>query len=144
MTMQLAKAKVESSKPETHQFQHATVVIKNNFSLATNRHMYKLYIQVIDQYRYQREFVLEYRHRSGNSHNCYWSCVAYRHPGRRTEFELSSGVAKRLQQRLEHIIREYPSLLFNDSGNNGRARHEGFVHFTECLLDGAQPSCKLL
>lgn len=108
----------------------------------------KLYIQAIDQYRYQRELSIEYRHEPGDSSKLFWECHAYRHPGRRHITQLSPAVAKRLIARILHLSAEYPSLLFNAQDNaadvHDRPRSEGFVHFHETLLDGAEPSVKLL
>lgn len=50
-----------------HQFQHASVIYTEQHSAATNRRMPKLYVQAIDQYRYQRELIIQFRHQSGNS-----------------------------------------------------------------------------
>lgn len=131
-----------------HQFQHASVIYTEQHSAATNRRMPKLYVQAIDQYRYQRELIIQFRHQSGNSSKLYWECVAYRHPGRRFEQTITAGVATRFIDKFLRLCSEYPSLLFNQSGDHTtdihRPRHENFVHMHERLLDGYRLSVDLL
>lgn len=129
----------------TFQFEQATVMLTVSVDFK-GRARPKLYIQAIDAYRYQRELSIEYRHRPGNSDDMYWECHAYRHPGVRHITEPSKAVAEKLIARILELCEKYPSLLFNssDDAGPGRARHEGFVHFHDILLAGADPSVKLL
>lgn len=124
------------------QFSNASVIYtcEEDFN---NKIHYKLYVQVIDEYRYQREWSLQYRFEPGNSSNYYWESHAYRHPGRHEIQKVTNAKAKKLMERFLYLLDNYPSLLFNDRSES-RARHEGFVHFNEILLDGAEPSSKLL
>ncbi len=122
---------------------HASVNASNQYSLASGRRMVKLEVMVIDQYRYQREWTLQFRHRSGNSKDLHWESHIYQHPGRREVSEPTPKEAVKLLKRFLELTIEYPTLLFNDSSTD-RARCEGFVHFAEILHRGATPSSKLL
>lgn len=68
--------------------------------------------------------------------------------GRRHVAEVSESVGIRLMERFHYLIVNYPSLLFNKSGEGEnrphRPRHEGFYRFANQLACGAEPSCKLL
>ena len=131
---------------EHYEFEHGCVIVRNEYSQATRQTMPKLYVQVIDAYRYQWEWTLQFRHRPGDSKDLYWESHIYRHPGQRQIKELTPAVAKRLWDRFMELVRNYPTLLFNESnvGRRDRPRHEGFIHFGISLLSGADPSCKLL
>lgn len=99
------------SERKVWQFNHATVIFtcEKDFN---GRIRPKLYVQVIDQYRYQREWSLEYRHRSGDSNDMYWESHAYRHPGRRHIEEMSQSAAKRLIERFIHLTEGIPYSSF--------------------------------
>lgn len=137
-------------EPVIYQFNHATVIYKEEFSAATGKIMPSLHVQIIDQYRYQREFNVEYCHESGNtinkknpSQNCYWQYCIYKHPGRRYVDRIQPKVAKQFIERFLHLCKEYPTLLFNKE-NDRLARHDGFVHMAELLHDGMSLSIKIL
>jgi hypothetical protein len=132
-----------------YQLPHATVIYTRNHSLATGRTMPSLKIQAHDQYRYQRELSVAFRHRPGDSSDLYWECHAYQHPGRRNIQEnIPDSVARRFISRFLDLCASYPALLFNATGDHatdpGRPRHEGFVHLHDALLWGAELSVKLL
>lgn len=127
---------------KVHQFKHGTVIVENKYSAVSGKMMPKISVQIIDAYRYQREWTLEFRHKPGKKH-CYWESHVYKHPGQRHIVELSPNVAKRLWDRFLSMVENYPTLLFNDTDER-RARHEGFVHFSDTLLCGETPSCTLL
>lgn len=122
------------------QYKNASVVYTEDFSRATNRNMPRLSIQVIDEYGYQREFSLQYRHRSGNSKDLYWSWSNYQHPGRRASGEVSTAVAERFLERFHELINDYLSFLFNEDS----PRHKGFVHFAETVFRCEDLSVRLL
>ncbi len=128
---------------KVHNFEQGTVIVENKYSVATGKMMPKISVQILDAYRYQREWTLKFRYEPGNTKRCYWESHAYKHPGQRHIEELSPAVAKRLWDRFIGMVEEYPTLLFNDADER-RARHEGFVHFHDALLCGTTPSCTLL
>jgi hypothetical protein len=131
-----------------HQFENGCVIYTADHSQATGRVMPKLYVQSIDQYCYQREYNLGFRHEPGDSKKLYWESHIYQHPGRRSECKVSEEVAKRFILRFLDLCKNYPSLLFNKTGdhkeNPARPRHEGFVHLAEILHRGVEPSVRLL
>lgn len=131
-----------------YQFENASVVYTADFSLATDRVMPKLDVMVIDQYRYQRELSVAFRHEPGDSKKLLWEYHAYRHPGRRYIGTISKSVGQRFINRFLDLCENYPSLLFNRAGEHtsiaNRPRAEGFVHLSEQLLDGWEFSVKLL
>lgn len=135
---------------KTYQFEksHACVIFTNEKHVATGRMHAKLYVQVIDQYRYQREWTLEFRHRPGDSKSCYWESHIYQHPGRRHIVEVKKTMAESCIKRFLRLCEQYPSLLFNVEGEHGtdkaRPRCEGFVRFAELLHRGELPTAKLL
>ncbi len=109
----------------------------------------EFYVQIIDQYGYQREWRIGLRHRPGNLEDLYWESHMYRHPGRRSVHELTKTVAMNMMTRFHYLLEKYPSLPFNPeyyekNGKLRRARHSGFVHFSENVLDGADPSVKMM
>ena len=132
----------ENDTCKVHEFQQGTVIVTNKHSAASGRMMRKISVQILDAYRYQREWTLEFRREPGGK-RCYWESHAYKHPGQRHIVELSKQVAERLWDRFLEMVENHPSLLFNDADER-RARHEGFVHFHDTLLCGATPSYKLL
>jgi len=121
---------------------HACVIFKNERSAATGRKMPKLYVQVIDQYRYQREWTLQFRHEPGDSKKLYWESSVYHHPGRREVVRLGKAQAEKCIKKFLSMCQNYPELLFNEEGD--RPRCEGFVHFAELLHRGALPSATML
>ncbi|MTW25827.1 hypothetical protein GM537_13695 [Streptococcus pneumoniae] len=72
-----------------------------------------------------------------------WICHAYRHPNVRERVTITAPTAKRLIERLLKLSEAYPTLLFNEGTTVG-GRHQGFVHFHEALLQGAEPSLRVL
>lgn len=132
----------ENDTFKVHKFKHGTVIVTNKYSVASGRMMPKISVQIIDAYRYQREWTLAFCREPGGK-RCYWESHVYKHPGQRNIVELSPDVAKRLWDKFLDLVENYPALLFNDE-NERRARHEGFVHFSDTLLCGATPSCTLL
>lgn len=122
---------------------HASVVYTNEHSAATGRNMPKLYVQVIDAYRYQRELSVQLRWEPGNSKNLFWEYHIYRHPGYRYIGTISEAVATRFIERFLEQSQQYPTLLFNEASDR-QARCEGFVHLAEKLHDGYELSVKLL
>ena len=138
----------EASK--TYQFEqaHACAIFTNERSRATGRKHAKLYVQAIDQYGYQREWTLAFVHEPGNSKLCSWESHIYMHPGRRCVVKVGAAQAQACIKRFLKLCSEYPSLLFNRTGehtsNVARPCSEGFVHFAESLHRGALPSCSLL
>ncbi len=128
---------------KTFQFPHATVLFSNDHSLATGQKMPKLYVQAIDQYRFQRELSVDFRHEPGNSSILFWESHVYQHPGRRHIVKLGKSQAEAFIIRFLELCEQYPSLLFNAEDSN-RERHEGFVHLCERLHRGDMPSVNLL
>ena len=114
---------------------HATVQFTNGFDADKRRHT-RLYVQAIDQYRYQREWSLTLIRGKWFSH-------VYQHPGRRRETEVGNARAEACIRRFLHLCANYPDLLFN-VGNGERARSEGFIHFCEALHMGQGPTKRLL
>jgi hypothetical protein len=121
---------------------HATLVYTETKDF-TGRARPKLYIQAMDAYRYQRELSIQLRHRPGDSNDLYWEVHTYQHPGQHEVREVSKDVATRLINRIIELGETYPALLFNEA-NERQPRSEGFVHFHNALLWGAEPSVKLL
>ena len=101
----------------------------------------KLYIQAIDAYSYQRELIIQLKHRPSSIDDLYWEIHTYRHPGRRNIQEISESAAVNMIMRIIELANNYPSLLFNAKGIC--AQNDGFVHLTETLLDGTTASVKL-
>ena len=134
----------------TFQFEkaHATVVFTNKLSEATGKMHAKLYVQAIDQYRYQREWILEFRHEPGNSQVTYWESHIYMHPGRRHIVKVGASQAEECVKRFLYLCAKYPALLFNETGDHAedkaRPRSEGFVQFAEALHRGMLPSKTML
>jgi len=134
-----------------------------------------LSVQCFDAYGYQRELSVHLQREAGaplNSRRT-WVVHAYRHPGRREITEVSGKVARAFIERFWELTRDYPSLLFNETGEHRRTDdllaaidrdatgrelrrltddairgcrpcNEGFVRLHESLLDGAAPSVNLL
>lgn len=131
-----------------YQLPHASVVYTCELSAATGRVMPRLYVQAIDQYRFQREFIVQFRHEPGDSKDLYWEYHVYQHPGRRRVDKVSEYVARRFIIRFLELCRDHPALLFNNEGDHAtnphRPRHEGFVHMAEWLHRGTDLSVKLL
>jgi len=141
------------------EFKHGTVTFTCDED-ANGKARPKFYVQIMDEYRYQREWTIELTHSTlgldipgpTSLDRLYWVSHMYRHPGRRSIREMTKSVAIRLMERFHYLVENYPSLLFNEGGMVGesgptphyRPRHEGFVHFAEALLDGANPSVKVL
>lgn len=130
------------------QLPHASVVYTCEHSAATGRVMPKLYVQAMDQYRFQREFLVEFRHEPGDSKTLYWEYHIYQHPGRRHIEKTTKHRAERFINRFLELCKDHPSLLFNATGDHatdkGRPRHEGFVRMAEYLHRGAELSVELL
>ena len=137
------KSKLPTER-KVFQFDQASVVYTAEHSRATDLVMPKLYVQVIDQYGYQRELIVEFKHRAGDSKAHYWEMHAYRHVGRREIQELSKEVAERFILRFLDICEKHPIFLFNHADASGSPRSGGFVHLSELLLDGEPCSVKLL
>jgi hypothetical protein len=136
------------------QFNHATVIYTAEHSYATSRVMPSLAIQISDEYRYQRELSVKLKHQyipaftEGNNTKkgitkIFWESHAYRHPGKRHVQVVTKTVAERFIERFLERVEKYPTLLFNDTTDR-MARHEGFVHLHEKLLDGCDLTVKLL
>lgn len=111
-----------------------------------------LHVQLIDAYAYQREFEVGQAREPGDAlDKLYWRVAAYKHPFKPgISQRVSRAVAKRIIDRMIELYTLYPSLIFNETGYTEhqpphlRVRHEGFVHFHDLLLAGAEPSVKLL
>ena len=129
------------------QFEQGTVSFKIETD-ANGKERPEFYVQVIDQYGYQREWRIGLRHRPGNLEDLYWESHMYRHPGRRSVHELTKTVALNMMGRFYYLLEKYPTLPFNPEyykdGKLFRSRHTGFVHFSENVLDGAEPSIKMM
>ena len=136
---------VMSEDDVTFQFEksHACVIFTNKMSAATGKRMPRLYVQLVDQYRFQREFTLEFRHKPGDSKTLYWESHVYKHPARRVVLQIGRTQAINCIRRILELCRDYPDLLFNVEDER-RARSEGMVHFLERLHDGAAPSKRML
>ena len=111
----------------------------------------KLYVQTLDQYRFQREFYVQKTSSylpNEKREEIYWNCIIYQHPARREECRISEAVATKFILRFLDICNNCPSMLFNNAGDHvtdkTRPRHEGFVHLAEILHRGAALSVKLL
>lgn len=128
--------------PHTFQFHHATVIFTNPMSEATKEHMPKVFVQIIDSYRYQREWILERKHQAGNSKVIYWESHIYRHPGVRCIKEVTEKAAIDLMEKFQEFCWKYPKLLF--STVEECPLHEGFVHFADRLLSGESPHQQML
>lgn len=120
-----------------------TVIYTCDHSSATGRPMSKLYVQVIDDYRYHRELTVEFRYEPGDSKNLRWEFHIYRHPGVRRIETITQGVAERFIERFLDLSANYPILLFNGRSED-RATCEGFVHLADRLHAGYDFSVKLL
>lgn len=101
----------------------------------------EFFIQAIDSYRYQRELTIKPKL---NAQNTLWEVHAYRHPGVRHICEITCEQAHLIIARLLEISTKYPVLLWNEETQEGRARHEGFVHFHDLLLQGNTPVLAML
>ncbi len=117
--------------------EHASVIYTEEHSPATGKVMPKLRVQLIDFYRYQREWSLGFRWEPGNSELLYWESHAYKHPGERHVLKMERAKAVSLIARFLEISTKYPTSLFGERG-------QGFVHFHDAMLRGAEPSVKLL
>ena len=136
---------------KTFQFEkaHSTVQWKVFESAATGGTAYSLEVMVIDQYGFQREFSLAYRHEPGDSKDVYWESHIYQHPGRRHVIKrLGPSRCEAFIKRFLMLCEKYPSLLFNETGDHAedkaRPRCTGFITLAETLHRGALPSVKLL
>lgn len=134
----------------------ASVLYREEHSEAAGRVLPKLSVQCIDAYGYQREWSLSLE-RAAGSVQCSWISHAYRHPGVRHIQPMEASKAKKLIARFLELCQKYPTLLFNDGprpltegamGNQnaviGQPRAQGFVRFHTALLDGAEPTVRLL
>jgi hypothetical protein len=138
----------ESSLPterKVYQFPHASVVFTADRWAATGRTMPRLYVQVVDAYRYQRELTVAFRHRPGASGDLFWEGHIYRHPHRREVSEIDERTAKRFIVRFLYLCDNYPTLLFNEADpSRDRPQCEGFVHLAERLHDEPTFSANML
>lgn len=124
----------------TRNYMNASVVYTENHNEATGRVMPSLSVQVIDDYGFQREFYLRYRHEPGNSKNLYWEWVIYQHPTRRNSGTVSTAVAQKFLERFHTLINDYSSLLFGEGPPNNR----GFVQLAETLHANDTLSMRML
>lgn len=127
---------------------NGTVVLSYTADVVKNdRGQLKLYVQLIDDYGYQRELTVEYVQNS-DPLKTLWRYHAYRHPGRRNISLASPEVAIHFIRKFFGQTKRYPSLLFNEQrivdGKCERPTGAGFVHLNEQLLDGASLSVNLL
>jgi hypothetical protein len=92
----------------------------------------KLFVQVIDAYGYQREFILNL-HCENDA--MVWQYTIYHHPGRRFQSEVKEKIAIKFIKRFLYLCQKYPDLLFNKATTTqfARPRNSGFVHFAERL-----------
>ena len=143
----MASRKLPESKTWQFPQSHSCVVWKREKGLGGKTY-FSLYVQSIDQYRFQREYSLKYSHVPGDSATLRWWSHVYMHPGRRQESEVSAERAKGFILRFLYLCDHYPSLLFNAAGDHAadasRPRSEGFVHLCERLHRGETVSKRLL
>ncbi len=126
------------------QLPHATVIFKNDLSVATGKKMPRLYVQAHDAYGYQREWTLEFRYESGDSKKLYWESHVYMHPGRREIVQVGKSQAETCILKFLHLCENYPSLLFPADDHPKLLRCDGFVRFAEYLHRGGLPSATML
>ena len=115
------------------EFKHGTVTYTVEKD-ANGQDRPKLYIQIIDDYRYQRELSVQLRHEPGDMKSLFWEIHAYKHAGIRQISRPTEKNAKAFIARILELAEKYPSLLFNERGE--RPSFEGFVHMHDHLLDG--------
>jgi len=135
--------------------EHGTIIFTCEHSMALGCITPKFAVQVIDQYRYQREWTIGLKHNNQLVDGrmkpvpC-WESHMYRHPGVRDIQNMSMYKAMRLMERFHYLVENYPSLLFNKGEMMGgatpywRPRHEGFVHMAEKLLAGMEASVRMI
>lgn len=142
------KIQVQDLNNKSFEFEQACVIFTNDSSVATGQKMPKLYVQIVDAYRFQREWTLQFRYEPGDAKKLYWESRIYQHPGRREICELPKKQAENLLIRFLELCDKYPSLLFNKTGEHttdkARPRNEGFVSFAERLHRGEMPDESLL
>ena len=98
----------------------------------------KIYIQAIDSYSRQHEFILQYTHRydpATDKSRLFWELHSYRHVGNRKIIEMKDKDALKLFNRITETIQKYPSLWFNPM-NETTGRNVGFFRFNEAILEG--------
>jgi hypothetical protein len=113
-----------------HEFDQAAVIY--NVSESDKGIFPRLYVQVIDGYGFQREFILT-RHYENNA--MAWKYTIYQHPGRRFQSTVTEKTAIKFIKRFLHLCQKYPDVLFNKTATTqfARSRSAGFVHFAEKL-----------
>ncbi len=116
-----------------HEIDNGTVILEND-----GKNKLKLSIQIVDAYRFQREFNFWYNH-----DKLKWLYVVYQHPSRRFEGEVSLKIGQEFLDRFLYILNDFPNLLFNKSNENS-SRHEGFVILMEKLFSGMPLNKKLI
>ena len=119
--------------------EHGTVI----FALKGER-LPSFFTLLLDQYGYQREWSIDRRIKlePGKEKT---PCLShmYRHSGVRMVHDLSIKACQLLMEQFHYLLENHPTLLFNATGdhaiNKARPRHEGFVHFSERVLQGEVP-----
>lgn len=108
--------------------------------------------QFFDAYGHQRELTLDLRHRdAGVSSDAPRQCAlsAYVHPFRgahgHAPIVIPRSRARRLYERIVSLASDHPILLMNeDREGNTRGAWEGLVSFMDAIVNGADPSVRLL
>lgn len=90
-----------------------------------------LYVQVTDQYGFQRELTLSQKS-DFTSGKMYWEYTIYMHPGRRWFQPVTSLMAERFIKKFLETCEKHPDLLFNPATPD-RPRCKGFVELAERL-----------
>lgn len=129
-------------KPQIIQVESGTVILKVTNHLF-GADTYELFVQILDAYRYQREWILTSRAPVFVGSAPIWNSHAYMHPDFRNVQEITNRSAEKILTHFLDITTRHPALLFN-VGNQNLARNEGFVHFHNLLLAGYKISAKLI
>ena len=135
-------------KDVTYVFEEASASVIYNVFEHDGKPMPKLYVQVIDQYGFQRELTVQ-RLREHETNECYWEYHVYMHPGRHWFQKCTDLMAKRFVARFLEWCEKHPELLFNPpeviiETKRFKPRCEGFVRLAEQLHLKVMLNSKLL
>lgn len=131
------------SEPQVFAFSSAVVQLFRPKGLMADKAHPRLYVQAFDAYAFQRELILQLRHRPGYSSKTFYELHVYQHPDRRLLVEVSRQRFEGFVQKFLKQVQESPDLLFN-TGTLSRPLNCGFVMLCERLHRGGPLTKRIL
>jgi hypothetical protein len=120
---------------KTFSFEKSFACVQLSNSAEKNKQ--RLYIQIVDEYSYQRELAIDFDYQEKK-----YKVHSYLHssPCIREIKYVSNNVGELIIGQIIYLCEKYPDMLFNADS----ARNKGFVRFHTLLIAGATPSVTLL